>query len=338
VTDQQWNNSSELDPMAVMRVSSAYWNSSVLHVANSLDVFTKLADKPATAAELAQACGADERGMEMILIGCVCLGFLKRHGDTFQNTPLSQTFLVKGSPRYQGGIVTMFEEWVQPWSKLKDAVQTGRPVVVKQHDKGDEATRAYIMGMLYRGIPQAELLAEEVPLKGRKALLDVGGGPGIFSIIFCQKNPSLTATVLDLPQTLRVTREIIDNYKASDRVKTREGSYLEDEFGAGFDVVLLSSMISQEGPDVIQSILTKAFNAMESGGILLAQEQFLDDDKTGPLLPVLVGLNQLVHTPGGRAYSAREFADIAYKVGFRNLNYRPLPDPSPFTLVTGIKP
>ncbi len=32
----------DLDPMAVMRVASAYWDSSILHVANSLDVFTKL--------------------------------------------------------------------------------------------------------------------------------------------------------------------------------------------------------------------------------------------------------------------------------------------------------
>lgn len=45
----QWNGP---DPMAVMRIASAYWNSSVLHVAHSLDVFTALAAGPATAADL----------------------------------------------------------------------------------------------------------------------------------------------------------------------------------------------------------------------------------------------------------------------------------------------
>lgn len=328
----------DLDPMAVMRISSAYWDSSVLHTANALDVFTKLAAGAATAEELAKQTGADARGMEMILIGCVCLGLLAKEQGRYSNTPLAATFLVKGSPRYQGGIVSMFESWVQPWSRLKDAVVNGKPVVEKQHDHGEEATRTYIMGMLYRGIPQAELLASEVPLTGRKKLIDVGGGPGIFSIIFCQRNPGLKADVFDLPQTLRVTRDIIGMYNAQATVTPREGSYLADDFGSGYDAVLLSSMISQEGPEVIKNILRKSFQAMTSGGLLMCQEQFLNTEKSGPMLPVLIGLNQLVHTPAGRAYSAKEVADWAAEIGFVDVSFRPLPDPSPFTLITATKP
>lgn len=331
----QWNGP---DPMAVMRIASAYWNSSVLHVAHSLDVFTALAAGPATAVDVAKKCSADERGMELILIACVGLGLLEKHDGKFSNGQVAQTFLVKGAQRYQGGIVSMFADWVAPWSKLRDAVIQGQPVVQKQHDHGEEATRTYIMGMLYRGIPQAWLLAEEVPLQGRKKLLDVGGGPGIFSIILSQKNPGLTADVLDLPQTLRVTRDIIKDFNAQSRVNTKEGSYLEDDFGKGYDVVLLSSMISQEGPDVIKAIIRKSFDALESGGVILIQEQFLDTDKSGPLLPALIGINQLIHTPAGRAYSAKEVADWADEIGFKNLSFRPLPEPSPFTLIQGTKP
>ncbi len=324
--------------MAVMRISSAYWHSSVLHVAHSLDIFSKLAESPATAGDLAEKCGADERGIELILIACVGLGLLEKHGAHFSNGPVAQTFLVKGGPRYQGGIVSMFADWVSAWAKLKDAVVQGRPVVEKQHDKGEGATRTYIMGMLYRGIPQAQLLAEEVPLKGCKKMLDVGGGPGIFPIIMTERNPGLKAEVFDLPQTLRVTRDIIKDFKADDRVSTKEGSYLQDPFGQGYDVVLLSSMISQEGPDVIKSIIKKSYDAMVSGGTILIQEQFLETDKSGPLLAALIGINQLIHTPAGRAYSAKEVADWAAKIGFKDLSFRPLPEPSPFTLIQGIKP
>ncbi len=332
------SNTQTPDPMAVMRIASAYWHSSVLHVAHALDVFTKLAEGPATAQEMAERCQADPRGMEMILIGCVGLGLLEKEGERFRNGPIADTFLVKGRPRYQGGIVSMFADWVLPWTRLREAVVTGRPVVQKQHDHGEEATRTYIYGMLHRGIPQAELLAREVPLTGRKRLLDVGGGPGIFSIIFTRENPGLKADVLDLPQTLKVTREIIADWKAEDAVSTVEGNYLEDDFGSGYDVVLLSSMINQEGPEVIREILRKSYEAMESGGLLLVQEQFLNTEKTGPLLPLLIGLNQLIHTPAGRAYSAKEVADMAAEVGFRDLSFRPLPEPSPFTLITGLKP
>ena len=95
----QWNSP---DPMAVMRIASAYWNSSVLHVAHSLDVFTALAAGPATAADIAKKCGADERGMELILIACVGLGLLEKRDGKFSNGPVAQTFLVKGAQRYQG--------------------------------------------------------------------------------------------------------------------------------------------------------------------------------------------------------------------------------------------
>lgn len=331
----QWNGP---DPMAVMRISSAYWHSSVLHVAHSLDIFSQLKSGAATAKELAKKCNADERGIELILIACVGLGLLAKRGDRFSNGPVAETFLVKGSPRYQGGIVSMFADWVSAWAKLKDAVVSGKPVVEKQHDKGDEATRTYIMGMLYRGIPQAQLLAEEVPLSGHTKMLDVGGGPGIFPIILTEKNPGLKADVLDLPQTLRVTKDIIKDFNAQDRVSAKEGNYLQDTFGEGYDVVLLSSMISQEGPEVIKNIIKKSYDAMTSGGTILIQEQFLETDKSGPLLAALIGINQLIHTPAGRAYSAKEVADWAAEIGFKDLNFRPLPEPSPFTLIQGTKP
>jgi len=334
-TQHQWNSP---DPMAVMRISSAYWHSSVLHVAHSLDVFTQLKDGPATVKELAAKCHADERGMELILIACVGLGLLEKQGDTFSNGDIAQTFLVKGGPRYQGGIVSMFADWVPAWAKLRDAVVEGRPVVEKQHDKGEEATRTYIYGMLYRGIPQAQLLAEEVPLTGRRKMLDVGGGPGIFSIVLSEKNPGLKADVMDLPQTLRVTRDIIKDFSAQDRVGTKEENYLDAAFGEGYDVVLLSSMISQEGPEVIKGIIKKSYDALESGGTILIQEQFLDVDKSGPLLAALIGINQLIHTPAGRAYSAKEVAEWAGEIGFQGLSFRPLPEPSPFTLIQGTKP
>ena len=336
--DHDLSEHDDLDPMFIMRISSAYWESSVLHVANKLNIFTKLSEDPMSVDKLAPLCVANERGLEMILISCVGMGLLEKKEGKYFNTPSAETFLVQGSPRYQGGIVSMFADWVLPWSNLGDAVAHGGPVVEKQHEHGEQATRTYIMGMLYRGIPQAELLSTEVPLPGKKKLLDVGGGPGIFSIILCQKNPGLSADVLDLTQTLTITNEVIKNWHAEDQVSTIDGSYYDDDYGRGYDVVLTSSMISQEGPSMIKHILQQSYNALDSGGLILIQEQFLNTEKSGPLLPALIGLNQLIHTPSGQAYSAQEVVDMAEAVGFTDLSFRALPDPSPFTLISAVKP
>jgi len=235
-------------------------------------------------------------------------------------------------------IVSMFEDWYPTWGKLFDAVVTGKPPVQKPHDQGDEATRTYIYGMHYRGLAQAQLLARKIPLKGRKRLVDIAGGPGTFSIMLCKANKGLSATVIDRPQTLRVTREIIASYGVNDRVATKEGDYLADTFGAGYDAGLLSSMFNQESPTVVKDILRKTHDALAPGGLVIVQEQLLNDEKSGPALAAMIGVNQLLHTPGGAAYSGREMGDWMKEVGFTKVKRVPMPSPSPFIVLTGIKP
>lgn len=326
------------DPMRVMGISSAYWQSKVLHAAQRFDIFSRLNDHEATAAELASECGADPRGMDILLIAVTALGLLDREDDKYRNTPFSETFLVKGSPRYQGGIVSMFDSWYPAWGDLHQAVATGRPVVEKPHDQGPEALRHYIYGMHYRGLAQAELLAGKINFSKKRRLLDVAGGPGTFCIKFCERNPKLSATVFDLPQTLEVTREIVASFNMESRIERKPGNYLKDTFGEGYDSVLLSSMFNQESPQVIKEILRKAFNAIDSGGLILVQDQMLNPEKTGPLLSALIGVNQLIHTPGGAAYSEKEVADWMKEIGFRKIKPIHLPPPSPFTVLIGEKP
>lgn len=326
------------DFMAVMRIASAYWSSRVLHAANRLEIFTRLDGREATAEELARQCNADVRGLEILLVACTALGLLNRKDGKYSNNELSDAFLVKGRERYQGGIVSMFDDWYMPWAGLPDSVVTGKPAVHKPHDISDEATRNYIMGMHHRGVGQAYLLADTVDLRGRERLLDIAGGPGTFTIFLCKKTPGLKGVVFDLPQTLKITREIIKMYHAGDQVTTREGDYLKDGFGEGYDAVLLSSMMNQESPEVNKRTFKKAFDSMVSGGLLILQEQMLNSDKTGPLLSALIGVNQLIHTPAGAAYSDREISDWLKEAGFRGIEFKSLSQPSPFTVLTAVKP
>jgi len=290
----------KINPMTVAMLSSAYWNSCVLHAAQRLDVFNQIGNGKASSQQLAEKSGADPRGMEILLIACTSLGLLERKNGQYENSRLARTFLLRDGDFYQGGIVSMFEEWYPTWGNLYEAVRTGRPVVEKPHDQGEGAVRTYIMGMHYRGMAQARLLAQKISLHGRKRLLDVAGGPGTFSAMMSLKNKGLQAVVLDLPQTLKITREIIGSFKMHDRVSTQEGNYLLDaSFGKSYDAVLLSSMFNQESPSVIKDILRKSRAALNRGGLVIVQEQLLNDAKSGPALAALIGVNQLLHTPGG---------------------------------------
>lgn len=328
-----------LDPMKVMGIASSYWQSKVLHTAVRLDLFTLLSDRALTVNQLATKCKADKRGLEILLIATVSLGLLNQTGGKYRNTRLSKTFLVKDSKKFQGGIVSMFDSWYGAWGDLYDAVVKGAPVVGKPHDQGPEALRNYIYGMHYRALAQGDILARDIDFSDRKHLLDVAGGPGTFDMKFCQKNKGLSATVLDLPQTLEITSEIVKSFGLEKRITRRPGNYLTDKtFGKGYDAVLLSSMFNQESPKVVCKILKKSFNALQPGGKILVQDQMLNRTKTGPTLSALIGVNQLIHTPGGAAYSEKEVSEWMTTSGFKKVKTVKLSEPSPFVVLLGEKP
>lgn len=326
------------DPMQLVRMGSAYWESRTLHAAVKFDIFTRLKDCKMSALELARECDADERGMEILLIACTAMRLVKRTNGIYQNSPLANKFMVKGAADYRGNIISMFDSWYTVWENLYDAVKTGKPVSEKQHDRGKEATRSYIMGLHNRALYQGEALANAVCLKGKKQMLDVGGGSGTFSIILCKRNPGLKAAVLDLPQTISIAKEIIEQYQMEDVVSTYEADYLKEPFIRGNDVILLESMIKQEPIQTIRELLKKSYNALAAGGLLIVDDQFLNAEKTGPLLAALIAENQLLQTPGGGAYSAEEIGEIIKEIGFKKLSITPLSPPSPNTSITAIKP
>lgn len=334
----EWSSPHGLDPMTIMRMASAYWHSCIIHAANHINVFNIIGDKKKDIDTLVKETNTDKRVLDSLLTACVTLGLLEREGNSFSNTLLSRTFLTWSSKFYQGGIVYMFENWYASWGKLLSVVRTGKPAVQMHREYSEEETKNYIMGMHNRALSQSKVLMDMVNLSGKRQFLDVGGGPGTFTIMFCKKYPELRGIVMDLPHTLRITREIIKEYNITDRVSTREGDYNIDPFVMGNDAILLSSMTNQESPERIKSLLKKCFDSMNSKGIIMLQEQLLNPEKTGPQLAALIGVNQCIHTEGGRAYSTTEMEEFMRDIGFVDILSRPMSPPSPFMLITASKP
>ena len=93
------SNKETFDPMRVMSISSAYWQSKVLHAAQRFNIITRLKDRAATVVELAAETQADPRGLEILLIAATSMGLLDRKKEKYRNTLFAETFLVNGSPR-----------------------------------------------------------------------------------------------------------------------------------------------------------------------------------------------------------------------------------------------
>jgi hypothetical protein len=137
-------------------------------------------------------------------------------------------------------------------------------------------------------------------------LLDVGGGTGIYSIAFLQRQPSLRAIVWDRPKVLEVAREMAASYGVADRLECRPGDMFVDPVPLGCDVMLLSNVLHDWDVPECRALLRRCSEALLAGGRLLIHDVFLNDALDGPL-PVALYSAALFALTEGRAYSAAEY-------------------------------
>ena len=329
------------DPSLIVDLAVAYRGAMMLFAANELDLFTTLSEGPRTVAQLAETSGAECRPLEALLNGCVALGLLERDGDRYGNTRDAEAFLVKGHPAYIGDGLKYSRDLYPVWGQLGDLLRTNRPPVEPESMLGTDPdkTRNFVYAMHNRALGVGAILPHGVDLAGRRRLLDVGGGPGTYSILSVQQTPGLRATVLDLPGVLEITREIIASYDCQDRVEVMPGDYTQTAFGDGYDVVLLSGMMHRETAETCQLLLRKSFAAMDPGGQVIVSDVFFENDrKDQPAFATHFALNMMLTSKHGSAHAETEMARWMTEVGFTDVRVKPLPAPNPHTLVLGSKP
>ena len=284
--------------------SWGYRAARVLHVANKLDLFSVLSGKELSLKELCTECKTKPELTDKLLIACAAMGLINKEGNLYKNSKAAEIYLVKGKKYYQGNIIA-HSSWVRKfWEDLEDQIS-----IEPLPDEGQSEHRDFIMGMdNIASIGRADMFVNNIDLNGRKKLLDIGGGPGSYSIAACKRFPKLKAVVYDLQETLEIAKEVIAREGLQERVSVKEGNWDTDSFGEGFDVILFSNVL--HGKDSKANMkLMKAYSAMANNGLLVIQEFLLNDEKSGPLIPAL--FNIMVG-----AYSQRELLEEIEKAGF----------------------
>ena len=293
------------DVTVLYDLSWGYRAARVLHITNSLDIFTILSGKEMSVEQICQRTQSNPVMMQKLLIACTAMGLLEKQGSRYGNTELAQKYLVRGRQLYQGDIIAHSESVWDFWNALTDKTISD---AVCKNSKPDEH-RNFIMAMHNVAVAgRAEMFIDAVDLSGRKKLFDVGGGPGTYSIAACRRYPQLRAVVFDLPETIAITKEMVSKERMQERGVLQEGNWETDRFGEDNDVVLLSDVM--HGPESkAQMKLKKAYDSLVSGGLVVIQEFLLNDKKTGPLISAL--FNIMVG-----AYSKAELFSLIEKAGF----------------------
>lgn len=327
------------DPSSIVRLSTAYWESQTLLTASRLRLFDALADGPRSPDEVAASLGLDARSTALMLRACAALGFLGEADGRFSNLAVAAVFLVSSSPGYMGNVIRYSDQLYATWGKLEDALRSGQPALPAAAYLGDDParTRGFVMAMHERALGIARALVPLIDLSGRRSMLDVGGGPGTYSVLLTERFPGLSSEVLELPGVAAVARELVASAGASDRVVLRDGDYHTADFGAGKDVVLMSGMFHRETAATCQGLIRRAAACMDRGGLLIVSDVFTDAGGTQPAFAALFGLNMMLTAADGGVHADADVHRWMSEAGFVDLRTASLPPPMPHRVVMGVK-
>jgi len=329
------------DPGRLMQMASAFYGSQILFTAIDAGVFDALhAQGDRSVAQLAEAEQLDPRGLRLLLDGCAALGLVTKAGDLYRNSAEAEAFLVTGAPGDLTRAMRYNRDVYDAWGKLGTLARTGKPVEKPGEHLGDNAdrTRTFVHAMHGRALGIGRAVVPHLRLDGCRRLLDVGGGPGTYSVLLARQQPDLHCTVLDLPGIVAVARDLIAAQGMSERVTTIPGSYHEVDFPGGQDVVLFFGMFHQETAEAIQHLLRKAWQALEPGGQVYVLDMMTDETYTRPAFSALFAINMALTTEHGWVFSDRDLSTWLSHAGFEGISIAPLPPPMPHWLAHARKP
>jgi 2-polyprenyl-3-methyl-5-hydroxy-6-metoxy-1,4-benzoquinol methylase len=312
------------DAKELRKLWGSFRQARVLFTANNLRIFDYL-KSPRTVDDIAGILKTDRRATEILLDALTGLGLLKKSAGKYSNKPSSNRLLVKDSPYYQGDIIKHVDNLWHNWSGLDEIIKTGKPY----HKNRDH--EAFIRGMHNIAVFKAGDVINSINLKGVKTAIDIGGGPGTYSMELAKRG--ISVTLFDLPETVRIAKDIIKE-SGLKNIDFIEGDFLSDKIGSGYDLVFISQILHAYSEDDNIGLIRKSQNALNTKGKIVIQEFYIDKNRTSPVHSALFSVNMLVNTEGGRCYSPPEIEGWLAKEGFRKIKHKIIDDS---VIISGIK-
>ncbi|MBU2547909.1 MAG: hypothetical protein KKB20_05840 [Proteobacteria bacterium] len=310
------SSSRPVDPNLVHSIATGYMGTCVLLAALELGVFDVLAEKSLTASETAAELDLKTPPLERLLVALTVIGLLDREADRFSCSPETKRYLVRSSPSYFGDYYHFqVRQCLMPdFIRLGQLIREDRAIMSddwSSYMADEEKARVFILGQHSASQGGGRLLASLFDFTGFKQMVDLAGGSGACSIAACRANPELRSVIVDYPNVLKVAREVIDKEGLSDRISTRAGDILNDDFPSG-DLMLISLVVSGFTKEHQVQIFRKCFDRLPSGGAVVVHDFLMNEDYRGPVLSGLYNLTSVEGVPT----SGPDMAALLQQAGF----------------------
>ncbi len=292
-----------------------------LVMAHRLGIFEVLSERSLTIDELSDRLLLKNRlGVGKLLSTLESLGLLASVGESYALTDTARASLLKSSPGYFGDLVDFFAQQLEmkTASYVQDLLRLGSqpaPTV------SDQQWSVYMAAMESMARMSADAIAQAIDFGNEATVLDLGGGPGLYAIAFCQRFPQLFATIYDLPAALQHAEAHVRAARLSERITCVAGSATDAHYGGPYDVIFVSHTIHLFDPAAVGRMFRACHASLKPGGRLVVRDVIMNDSKTTPSLGSLVALNMWLD---GEAYSFGQIAELMREAGLADISERPI--------------
>ncbi len=318
-------------PQLFFQTANAFQRTEALKAAVELDLFTAIAEGKEQVAALAQRCGAAERGVRILADYLTIQGFLTKEGPGYKLTQDSGLFLDRRSPAYMGSLLgfLLAPQFTEAFRNMTETVRKGGTVlegagtVTPDHPLWVEFAKAMMPMMAKPAEGIAQMVSRIEP--GVKKVLDIAAGHGLFGIEIAKRCPSAEIVALDWPNVLAVAEGLARQAGVQQRYRTIAGDAFQQDFGTGYDVVLLTNFLHHFSAATCETLLRKVHRSLTAGGRVITLEFVPNEDRVTPPMVAEFSLIMLATTPEGDAYTFKEFEQMFRAAGFARTELQALP-------------
>src|SRR6185436_16374318 len=127
-----------------------------------------------------------------------------------------------------------------------------------------------------------------------KTVVDLGGADGFLCCMIASHHPGVTCTTYDLPPVKPLADERIIRSKLQDRVKAAIIDVDKATSSPSADVITMGNILHGYNEESKLQVIRKVHDALNEGGVFVAIENIIDNERRKNTLGLMMSLNMLI--------------------------------------------
>lgn len=254
------------------------WQASFFETAIKNNTFELLVE-PKTAREFAEEKGYNSISTVPYLDVLTSMGLLDKSKGKYVNKPETSRYLNSSSNLSQGESYMSAYAMGKPiLQNLEEVLKGGgnkfKEILTESMSGDDKMWAKMARSMEGSGLYGAQELLPHIKAlpewNSFKKMMDMGGGPGSYCMVFVSEHPHMKGVVFDQKGVVSESAKIINEYGLQDRISTQGGNYITDaKLGEDYDFIWSCATLNF-AKGCLADVFCKVYDALNPGGVFVS--------------------------------------------------------------------